>query len=158
MSNHQDSGPLAGWVVALVAGRSFVGKFEVKSGPFGDRRRLDPAYQLDCAWQPVPMPCAQCRGAGGSPLTGPCKACGGSGINRNAPPQMAIARAVRPILTFASWNAIDIPAGSVVRPVSEFSPKERASMAQGVAGAEEMRKAMEADEAGIMLAPPGARI
>jgi hypothetical protein len=72
--------------------------------------------------------------------------------------QTAIACGGMPPLLFG-LDSLDLPeAGTVVIPFAQLSEDERAGCMKAAASAEEMRKAMRAASAGIVLAGPGVKL
>lgn len=130
--NGSSEGQLSRWVIVLTAGKVLLGKRDEGSGSlnFGDAwTQLSPVYELTCAVGPGP------RG------------------------EIMVARQVTPLLTFSSVSKVSVPVlSSVFVSCSELSKKEQLALVQGIAQAEQLIRAMRADESGIVLAGPGVKL
>lgn len=126
--NGEDKGPLAGWVIVIAHGKTFLGKWS-ESEP-----RLSPAYELVTVMQMVqPDP-------------------------RQAPQLMTIRQAT-PVLTFPSLRSVPCAIGTtIVFQIAELSSKERRELAASVEACEQLMGAMRAQESGLVLPPPGAKL
>jgi hypothetical protein len=122
----QDTGPLAGWVIAIAHGQTLLGKRV-------PMRSLQPVYSLTCAMQFVQQ-------------------------NPRQPPQLMTARQVMPMLTFPSIQWVDVPADAILIEVESLSAKERRELAAGVEACDRLIQAMRAEESGLLLVPPGAKL
>jgi hypothetical protein len=141
--NGKDDGPLAGWVIAISQGMTFLGDpinvadaagYLVSQGTtfLGDPLSLSPIYTLRCEIQLVqPSP--------------------------RHPPQLMTMRQVLPVLTFPDIRSMDLRQANIVR-IEELSKKDRQELAKAVDSCEQLKAAMRAEASGIVLASPGARL
>jgi hypothetical protein len=118
------------WVIVIAHGKSFIGREGIGGTITG--APLSPVYELVTGMQMMQR----------SP---------------REPPQMVTVRQCLPVMTFASITSLGLFEGIRIR-VESLSDDERKSLAQSVAGCEELVKAMRAAESGILLAPPGTRV
>jgi hypothetical protein len=79
-------------------------------------------------------------------------------VMRQTRQDAAILHAVFPIALLSSLDSIDLPANCLVVQVDSLSHTERRSLAAGVEHAEAMVREMRAAEAGVILAPAGAKL
>jgi hypothetical protein len=128
--NGADDGPLAGWVIAVAHGLTFVGK---PLEPHAGAMTLRPVYGLHCLMQMVqPDP--------------------------RRPPQLMTIRQVQPFLTYPSIRQVHLPTDAIVVPCESLSRDERRELMKSIAGCEELMGAMRAQEAGIMVAPANTKL
>jgi hypothetical protein len=129
--NGKDDGPLAGWVIAISQGMTFLGD-PVSVADAGYLVSLSPIYTLRCEIQLVqPSP--------------------------RHPPQLMTMRQVLPVLTFPDIRSMDLRQANIVR-IEELSKKDRQELAKAVDSCEQLKAAMRAEASGIVLASPGARL
>ncbi len=129
--NGVESGPLAGWVIAISQGKTFVGRPELVTDA-GYLVVLSPAYELLTMMQMVQQ-------------------------DPRRPPQMMTLRQVMPLLTYPSLKRVEVRQAVVIH-VSELSSKERRELAQSVEACEQLMGAMRAQESGLVLPPPGTKL
>jgi len=130
--NGADTSPLTGWVIAIAHGKTLVGlpTSDPESRP---PLKLLPVYELIAMMQLV-----QSR--------------------PDQPPQLMTMRQCFPLLTFPSIRVVTVPDNAIVIEVEMLSRQERRELGKAVEGCEHMIGAMRAHDAGIVLAPPGARV
>jgi len=74
------------------------------------------------------------------------------------PPQLMTMRNVTPLLTYPHLRRADLPEDALVFKCELLSKQERKDLARSVEACEQLIGAMRAQESGITLAPPGAKL
>jgi hypothetical protein len=73
-------------------------------------------------------------------------------------PQLMTMRQCVPLLTFPSLREISAPQGAIVIHVEALSKKERRELLASVEACEQLIAAMRAQDSGLLLMPPGAKL
>lgn len=116
MENEQnDVDLLNGWVVALVAGKTFLGRRmgapTLSDSTEVERSSLDPCYELNVEQLQIPT---QVRGPDGQPAM---------------TIRLQAQRTIGAIANFDSWRSLELPPGAVIKPTSEFSEQDQKTLA-----------------------------
>jgi hypothetical protein len=74
------------------------------------------------------------------------------------PPQLMTVRRAMPFLTFASIDEVCVQEDAIFVPCKLLSRSERRELARSIEACDRLMDAMRAQEAGIVLAPAGARL
>lgn len=131
-SPQEASGPLDGYVVALVAGKTLLGRL-VPGGAMS-RSSLENVLELTITYLQIPR---QVQGPNGQ-----------TSIQIEVRPQQQIGR----IGTFGSWKSVELPEDVVMRDIAEFSSLEFAALAKAVEAVEAADAASEAQAKADRLA------